>query len=585
MFIEYCRFTGNWAENYGGAIYANLLGHIKSSYFESNHAKEGGAVYVNNKCTITLEKSYFKSNYCNERGGAIYTDSKSTSMYINNNAFLSNKAGTEGHDVFNSGEYKSINHNWWGTNNPSFDNKLKEYHTVGKNTDHSDSNPLKMTLTGEATGYASLPVDLQVKFSDAVPSYVFDNMTVASNKEGEFEGKLISDNQVKFSYIPEDGGAQTVSAKIDSQNVTYDIIVQKSSVYGKDLVKTYGDYKFFSAIFRNANGTFLVEGSQVTFQVNGETYVKEIIGEGQALLEDVINFLPGVYSIKSINKVTNEFFTNQLTVLPKSTTFNINDLFILKLNDGTNRTINNQTVTFKIGDKTFISNITESNAIMRLNVTPGNYRMDAIYNNKGTLVVYISNFTNNKGYSGNSLVDIYNNEASAQIIATGAYPKVVDHFPMAAWKQELIETAILAGTTIITAGVSWGITAAGVACAHAINMLVGTATGAIGGLINGFVYSVDHQDYSTFTKRLMDGINDGISAVNIGEKLSTLFGAGFIPFEDMVLHMLTKSAALVMIDHFIGENFKLIEQWIVAAQNHKLDNLVWHSYIKSLQHN
>ena len=1293
LYIEYCRFVGNWAANYGGAIYTNLLSHIKFSYLESNHAKEGGAVYVNNKCTITIEKSYFKSNYCNERGGAIYTDSKSTSMYIINNAFLSNNAGTEGHDVFNSGEYKSINHNWWGTNNPSFNNKLKEYHTFGSNTDHSDSNPLKMTLTGEATGYASLPVDLQVKFSDAVPSYVFDKMTVSSNKAGEFDGKLISDNQVKFSYIPEDGGAQTVSAKIDSQNMTYEIIVQKSSVYGKDLVKTYGDDKFFTAIFRYANGTFLQEGSQVTFQINGEKYEKQIIGEGQALLEEVINFLPGVYSIKSINKLTNQFFTNQLTVLPKNTTFNINDIFIMKLDDGTNKTINNKTVTFKIGDKTFISNVTDNYAIMRLNVTPGKYKMDvfsnntviytinltianaysqspvplygstfgtllpiylnetyvqinevayakiaentyryilptgegliiynvtasnsaeltnvlrkiastdfkadvmiinlkpgnykitesfykdqewtylihlthgqlyingngatldddyhhnfmtiessakasienlnfnkfyrcfvnngelyvknavfkendaakfgtktpgsviynkktatfeycvfdnndnsrggghpyhyradlqagvlyaeagsmtnlikcnfktiydtvhavdgsmiviydntlrdynnltkainnnfeagsclefrhisslnakktitnsyddfksflnavnteyynsdasafivnikngdytvkmkdikrfdfrtdrfidffdktdkettfvehkylvdvgsrpivingngakltltgnsynddehfafvpkygsltlinmtlsgfntalvnygkvivinctfennrvhyikqsgegelggavrnyggfyaynttfknnratnggayystgpaaigqfynctftgntrmtnvlwttgdastlylnkfavaklincngvgksnilcendgvflyrdnlnkavlnytvdgiaklyrlssiiksneydiinvtfikgeygvfpdseillkpdyvelilngngakifvsnqkdnddtqllvstkrsstfinnlaiqgfniaiennggltifgssfnankadythkkdyggaivntgsltiynssftngyakyagAIYNNKGTLVVYITNFTNNKGYSSNSLVDIYNNEASAQIITTGAYPKVVDHFPMAAWKQELIETAILAGTTIITAGVSWGITAAGVACAHAINMLVGTTVGAIGGLINGFVYSVDHQDYSTFTKRLMDGINDGISAVGIGEKLSTLFGDGFIPFEDMTLHRLTKTAATVLIDNFIARNFKLIEQWVISPTNHKMDNRVWHSHIK-----
>lgn len=419
LYVEDCIFIGNWAENHGGAIYTDLLGHIKNSYFEANHAKEdGGAVYVNNKCGITLANTYFKSNYCGRFGGAVYTDSKSTTMTITNNAFLSNKADREGHDVFNSGKYSSITSNWWGTNTPSFDNKLKEYHTFGSNSDRSDSNPLKMTLTGDAAGYANLIVDLQVKFSGDLPKYVFKNMTVASNKAGDFEGKLILNNQVKFNYIPDDGGTHTVSAKIDSQNVTYDIIVQKSSVYGKDLVKTYGDDNFFSAIFRDGNGNFLIEGSPVTFQVNnGEKYVKQVIGEGQALLEEVAEFLPGVYSIKSINKLTNEFFTNTVNVLPRNTTFNINDPFILKFNANSTKYQDNSTITFKAGDKTFLANTSDGFAVIRLNLTPGKYKLDAIYNNK---TIYTINITIANAYSKSwasalgttygALLPIYENE-------------------------------------------------------------------------------------------------------------------------------------------------------------------------------
>ena len=85
--VDNCTFIDNWAENLGGAIYTNTIDSIKNSVFISNHAKEGGAIYVNNKCSMSITNSYFNSNKATDgRGGAIYTDSKSTSLTINNNA-------------------------------------------------------------------------------------------------------------------------------------------------------------------------------------------------------------------------------------------------------------------------------------------------------------------------------------------------------------------------------------------------------------------------------------------------------------------------------------------------------------------
>nr|WP_294998055.1 right-handed parallel beta-helix repeat-containing protein [uncultured Methanobrevibacter sp.] len=420
LYIENSIFKGNSAENYGGAVYADLVASITDSYFESNHAKEGGAIYVNNKCTLTIKNSYFKSNYCNERGGAIYTDSKSTSLTITNNAFVSNNAGGQGHDVFNSGNYVSINQNWWGTNNPSFSNKLKEYHTFGSNTDHSDSNPLKLTLTGESKAYVDIIAHLELKFNGDISKYVFNDIQISSGNVGDFQYETANNKGFKFNYRPLDGGNHLISAKLNDQNVTYELHVLKSSVYGVNLVKDYGDEQTFFAIFRDANGNYLDEGSPVVFQVGNDRYIEQVGEDGIAVLSEVINYLPGNYVIKSINKLTGESFTNNLTVLSKNATFNINDVFIMRFSDGDDY-VNNQTVTFKIGDKSYLSNVSDGYAFLRLNVTPGTYKVDVLYNdnlintiNITVLNKYSKSIVSLNGTEYGSLIPIYENETFIQ---------------------------------------------------------------------------------------------------------------------------------------------------------------------------
>ena len=153
----------------------------------------------------------------------------------------------------------------------------------------------------------------------------------------------------------------------------------------------------------------------------------------------------------------------------------------------------------------------------------GNYAKyaGAIYN-KATLSVVMSNFANNPAYSSKNNVDIYNHETSATIMSLNSYPSVVDHYPMAAWKKDLLETGITLSITIITMGISCGITHAAIESAHMINMLVGTIVGTAGGLANAITYSVDNQDYSQFASRLFNGINDGLAAVTYGEKFNIL---------------------------------------------------------------
>lgn len=416
LYVENSIFTNNRAENYGGAIYANLVDSIKNSSFISNHAKEGGAIYVNNKCTMTVTTSYFRSNNCDERGGAIYTDSKDTALTLTNNAFISNTAGGDGQDVFNSGKYNAISNNWWGKNNPSFSNKLKEYHTFGSNEDHSDSSPLKVSLSGEATGYADFNVNLKVTFSGTVSPYVFNYIDSTSDKNGSFESRKIGAGSMEFYFIPDDGGTHEITVKLDSETLKYNVLVTKTSVYGKDLTKVNGDDKVFSAVFRNSSGQYLPQGSRVSFQLEGNIYYATVMDDGLAIVNEVINLAPGQYTIKSINNYTGEFFTNHITVLARNMTYKINDTFVMRFVDDDNIR-QNSTIVFEIGSKQFKSNITNGIAFFKLNVSPGKYTVNVKYNNRTidsvniTVVnAYSKSVVHLNGSNYGSLIPIYTNE-------------------------------------------------------------------------------------------------------------------------------------------------------------------------------
>lgn len=413
--VDNSTFIDNWAENLGGAIYTETLNSVKNSVFISNHAKEGGAIYVNKKCPISVTNSYFQSNKATkDRGGAIYTDSKDTSMAINNNVFLKNDA-IKGKDVFNSGTYSSIQQNWWGTNSPSFkDGQLVEYHTWGSDEKHSDPNPNKISISGESKGYVGAETSIKVTFTSSIINYEFSAIKLTSNKKGNFTTKKIVGNSLEVIYIPNEDGTHTITATVDSQNVNYNLPVTRMTVYGKNITKIQGDNKTFTAVFTDSNGTYLNDGVEVAFEINGVQYKSKISNNGVAELNSINNLQPGLYTVKSINKQTNASFTNQIKIVSRNATYNISDVFAVKFNSDK---VNNGTVTFKVGNYSFTSNITDNVAFCQLNVKAGDYTVDVVHNNKVVYSVKIKVLNKysktsaklNKTSYG-SLIPIYNNE-------------------------------------------------------------------------------------------------------------------------------------------------------------------------------
>lgn len=415
--VDNCTFIDNWAENLGGAIYTNTVDSIKNSVFISNHAKEGGAIYVNNKCTISVTNSYFSSNKATDgRGGFIYTDSKSASLTIDNNVFLGNDASGQGKDVFNSGKYSSIKQNWWGTNSPSFDNeKLMEYHTIGRNEKHSDGNPNKISISGDSKGYVGVDSTIKVTFTSGVSNYEFGTIKLSSDKNGTFTTRNIVGNSLQILYVPNEEGTHKITASVDSQSLTYNLAVGKISVYGKNMTKVQGDNKTFTAIFKDSNGNYLNKGSEVSFEINKAEYKVKVSNNGVAELTSIINLPPGVYTVKSINKVTGESFNNQLKIISRNDTYNINDIFAVKF---TSDKLNNGSVIFKLGNYSFIANITDNIAYCQLNVKAGDYIVNVLHNNKEVYTVnikvlnkYSPTAVNLNKTSYGSLIPIYTNES------------------------------------------------------------------------------------------------------------------------------------------------------------------------------
>ena len=414
--VDNCTFIDNWAENLGGAIYTNTIDSIKNSVFISNHAKEGGAIYVNNKCTISITNTYFSSNKATDgRGGAIYTDSKSTSLSINNNVFLSNDASGQGKDVFNSGSYSSISQNWWGTNSPSFDNeKLMEYHTIGRNEKHSDGNPNKISISGVSKAYVGAEASIKITFTSGISNYEFGTIKFSSDKKGNFTTRNIVGNSLEIIYVPNEEGTHKITATADSQSLTYTVAVGKISVYGKNMTKVQGDNKTFTAVFKDSNGNYLKNGSDVAFEINNVEYKSKVLENGVAELNSINNLQPGIYTVKSINKVTGESFINQLKIVSRNATYNISDIFAVKF---ASEKLKNGSVTFKIGSYSFIANITDNIAYCQLNVKAGDYTVNVLHDSK---TVYTVNIKVLNKYSQNpldlnktsygSLIPIYNNE-------------------------------------------------------------------------------------------------------------------------------------------------------------------------------
>ena len=120
--------------------------------------------------------------------------------------------------------------------------------------------------------------------------------------------------------------------------------------------------------------------------------------------------------------------------------------------------------------------------------------------------------------------------------------------------------------TLVTAGVSCGVSYAEIAAAHYINMLVGTVAGTIGGLANAISYSVDNHDYSQFASRLLSGINDGVSAVAYGEGLNLIIKNSVNPIanQHMAPEKMQEIGINKIFDSFVKASIRLVKDVIIA---------------------
>ncbi|MBE6489234.1 MAG: hypothetical protein E7Z83_00010 [Methanobrevibacter sp.] len=274
-----CNFNNNYAHDCGGAVYADVLvwleqpskftnnhvyngnsivankgGAIYASSFQNtakglifinNYGYYGGAIYINNKNDVTFESCYFEDNKAlnpfssQGSGAAIYIDSSGSKVSLVNNIFVNNKA-TSDSAVFNCGSYGTIANNWWGNNNPDFDNAkyLVEWHRFKSNEVIKDEKYLRATATS-ARLYAS-------------PAYPAEFTVYFVNNKGEnFTGKLTNLNM----DISSTGWGQFIKRSVGYNNAT--VIFRPTIKFGAVITVTINQEEISVGITRVGDFTLL----------------------------------------------------------------------------------------------------------------------------------------------------------------------------------------------------------------------------------------------------------------------------------------------------------------------------------------
>ena len=146
--INNSNFSWNEAYDYGGALWSNKDITLRNCYFNDNSIDEtsgngGGAIYMDDDYTLRSYNCTFTYNWAGYygSGGAIYCDSRSAHVYLEDNNFIENECGSnKGSVVFNYGYFEKIHSNWWGTVNPNWDSGLLWEDTwYGHEIRHDDS--------------------------------------------------------------------------------------------------------------------------------------------------------------------------------------------------------------------------------------------------------------------------------------------------------------------------------------------------------------------------------------------------------------------------------------------------------------
>ena len=233
----YNTFIGNEAKDSGGAIYTNTFSEdVSHEIFICNKAgDDGGAVYINKENSPIISSCYFENNTCKSRGGAIYIDDSSSKVSLYLNIFLNNKAGSKGQTAYACGNFKTVQENWHGINNPNLKDQFKRGVPILPDKDYEVNNYLNVEIA-IFDPYVSIenPCEVTVYFvkkdgSKAKDLYNFDaafnsEFGCITNKRTSNDGFSKVTADVMFNYI---GSSASLKATVNQQTLKLENIIVK----------------------------------------------------------------------------------------------------------------------------------------------------------------------------------------------------------------------------------------------------------------------------------------------------------------------------------------------------------------------
>ncbi|MBO5152178.1 MAG: Ig-like domain-containing protein, partial [Methanobrevibacter sp.] len=139
------------------------------------------------------------------------------------------------------------------------------------------------------------------------------NQSVNITINGVTYSRTTNDNGTASMAIRLVGGQYNVTTIVDNITV-YSTVTVLPTVNATDLVKVFRNGTQFYATFKDSNGDYLPEGTLVRFNIHGEFYDRQVSGD-KGLVKLNINIQQGQYVITSMNLVTGENASNNITVI------------------------------------------------------------------------------------------------------------------------------------------------------------------------------------------------------------------------------------------------------------------------------
>ena len=213
------------------------------------------------------------------------------------------------------------------------------------------------------------------------------NTTVQITINGVTYNRTTDENGVASMNINLNPGEYQATVTVNKTSVNATITVL-TTVNGTDITKVFKNGTQYYATFRDINGNYLADGTEVEFNINGVMYKRYINGsEGKAKLN--INLNPGEYVITATNPNSTEMSSNIIKVI--SQVSESNDLVKYFKNDSQyrvkivdiegNAVGANETVKFNINGVMYERQTDEEGyAQLNINLNPGNYVITAEYN-------------------------------------------------------------------------------------------------------------------------------------------------------------------------------------------------------------
>lgn len=210
------------------------------------------------------------------------------------------------------------------------------------------------------------------------------NTTVMFNINGVFYNKTTDENGTAKLNIWLRPGKYiiTIFNLVTGEQAGNNVTVLSKIVENYDLIKYYKNASKFSVKILDSQG-YPVEGTIVTFNINGVFYYKETDANGIASL--AINLRPGKYVITTMYGQYD--VGNNVTVLPTLQTSDLKmkyldgSAFNARVVDGQGNPLANQIVTFNVNG-VFYNKVTNDEGIASLNIRlmKGEYIITSIYN-------------------------------------------------------------------------------------------------------------------------------------------------------------------------------------------------------------